>query len=378
VVGCLKSPVARLRVAIVIAVSMIAIEGAGAQNRRRAPEVPPKPLPTISEDAARCSIAYREALQPLAQIKTKQLGDLDRLARTTDPNFSGKWIYWVKAGRRGQAMPQEQRVCAEKIVRGGRERCLQWETKPADPDKLALFAAQPSADEALVLRVVDPFASDRGAALEFGSNGRQFATYQRVALELATYVEQPRNAALCAGVPEMLEFKATKLEGLAKRAADVNANAAKALALAKRRVATARAQRGAIGLATDPQMSAQIVAPTVAPTTATDGAVASAKTSLEVLLVLLDGLLPIDQIAKIRDGGTTLRALARVSEFIQPDALPDVTPVGRSALLAALRMIEASAYGEAQAVRVRQFDRLLFGTLEDIRDAHRATCTCGG
>ncbi len=355
-------------------VAILAPSAAAAQVRRRAPEPPPapvEPIREIADETAKCGFAFHASLERLRAGDVRQLSDIDRLARQPDPALSGRWLYWTKTNK-GAAAPKPERVCAQSVTRNGRDRCTEWETKPVDPVKLALFASQPTADELTVLRALDAFVTDKGATLEFGSNGRQYATLQRVAVELQSYTSQPRHPALCNGVPEMMEFKAAKLEGLKKRIDDVGAVAAKARTQARQRVTAARELRAA-----EAKLKAASEAAAVPTSVAVLLPLGADMTTTALVIAVLEGTIPADKSAELRGEPNALRALQRARELIAPDTTPDMTPAVRSSIASALRMIEAASYAEVQVARVQRFDRLFLGTISQIREAHRATCTCG-
>ena len=309
----------------------------------------------------------------------KEIGNLDRLARQTEPGLTGRWLFWSKTGKGASKPPQSERVCAQSVTKSGRERCIEWETKPVDAVKLALFAAQPSAEELSVLRALDAFVTDKGAALEFGSNGRQHATLQRVAVELEAYSMQPKHPALCNGVPEMLEFKVSKLDGVKKRIDDVGKIATKARNLARQRVIATRELRGVeeIAAAQPKPADASSGVPTLPRSVPSPVAqIPAVIDQTGLLATLLDGVVPADKLSELRQEPTIWRSLQRARDLMAPEATPALSPGLRASTVAALRMIEAASFGDLQVARVQRFDRLFFGTISQIRDAHRATCTC--
>lgn len=357
------------------------MDAALAQSRKKLAEPPPlsEPIPHIADDTAKCSFAYHAALERVRDGDVKQLVNLDKLARATEPGLPGRWLFWAKTGKGAAKLPQPERVCAQSVLKAGRERCIEWATKPLDPVKVALFAAQPTPEELNVLRVLDAFVTDKGAALEFGSNGRQYATLQRVAIELGAYSAQPKHPALCNGVPEMLEFKAEKLAAMKKRAEDAKANAAKALSQARQRVIAARELRPSEERAAAQAKAtsdAANVAP-AAPRSPSPSPLPPAIGPAALIGALLDGAVPADKFNDLRPETNALRLLQRARDLITPEATPDLSPASRASMAAALRMIEAASYGEVQVARMQRFDRLFFGTIGQIRDAHRANCTCG-
>jgi hypothetical protein len=387
---CRPTPSAVFRTTTTAVLMLWFVGDASAQQRRRIEEPPPEPLPVIADDTAKCSFAYHEALQ---RLNVKPLATFEKVARLTEPGLNGRWLYWTKGGKGAQKAPPPERVCAESVVRAGRERCLRFALKPVDPAIAALAASQPSTEELAVLRAIDGFVVDKGAALEFGSNGRQFATLQRVAAELGGYSTQPRHPALCNGVPEMMEFKVEKLSGVRKRAADVAALAAKSATLARQRVIAARDQRVAAAKAAVTAAAAAVAA-NVAPAPAAEGqpvapaapvvpvpepkAAMPAKSDAQALLVaLLDGLLTPAQSTSLDGEATALRKLQRARELLTRDGGPALPQALRASTGAALRMVEAAAYGELQVTRVRTFEGIFLGTVDGIRDAHRSNCTCG-
>jgi hypothetical protein len=374
---------------VTIAYTLLAMgfDAASAQQRRKLEEPPSETLPAISEETARCSFAYHAALSSIHDRDLKPLVAFDQMARVTDPSVPGRWTYWVKTGK-GVKAPPPERVCAETATRAGRERCVRWETKPADPTLAQFNAISPTADELTVLRALDAFVVDKGAALEFGPNGRQYATLQRVAAEIGSYGAQARHPALCNGVTEMMEFKFTKLVGLRKRFDDVAAVAAKALAMANKRVTAAREQRDVDARATAAVASSKPSDGDATATAAESPPSQPAKTPLlpmppqadpmALIIALVDGILSPEQVAELKKQPSMPLMLTQTRELLTREPRPELTTAGRGAIGAALRMIEAAGYGRLQVARMQTFDRLFFGSINRILEAEKANCTCGG
>lgn len=383
----------RLVAALSVAAAIMTLGGMAAegfaQSRRRAPEPPPppsEPLPEISTVGASCSFAFHDVLSRVRDGRNRQLTRFDGLARVTEPGLPGRWLYWNKSAKTGKAATTEQ-VCAESTERSGRKRCLRWETRKLDP---VVVGSQPTGEELAVLRSLDAFVTDRGAPLEFGSNGRQHATLQRFAVEIGAYVMQPRHPALCNGVPEMMDFHGNNIAGVKKRADDVAATAAKAAGLARSRVIASRDQRVAEAKAAaaappvpvpgqdaTPIAPATTPAPAAAPRIPEFAEVPTGLAAARLLPLVLEGLLPAERISALTAEGGTIRQLQSARDLVSSEALPALNPATRAALGAALRMIEAAAYSEMQVGRLKQFSDLFLGTIEEIREGHRTHCTCG-
>ncbi len=379
-----NSAVASLTFSLVALLMVSMPVDASAQLRRRPVEPPPatQPIPEIADETAKCSHAYYSALAPVRDTSIKDLKNLDRLARVSEPGLIGKWLFWSKTGKNASRPPQPERVCVKNVTKSGRERCIEWEIKPVDAVKLALFAGQPTAEELTVLRALDAFVGDKGAPLEFGSNGRQYATLQRVAVELESYSTQPRNPALCNGVPEMMDFKASKLDGLKKRIDDVGKTVAKVRALARQRVIAARELRFNEQTAANQSSASGDAANATAPSPVTPVsplvALAPAISPAGLITAVFEGALAADKVNDLRSETNAFKLLQRARELMLPEASPDFSPASRAAIAAALRMIEAASYAELQVTRMHRFDRLFLGTIGQIREAHRVNCTCGG
>lgn len=379
-----NSAVSSLTLSLVALLMVSMPVDASAQLRRRPVEPPPatQPIPEIADETAKCSHAYYAALAPVRDTSIKDLKNLDRLARVSEPGLIGKWLFWSKTGKNASRPPQPERVCVKNVTKSGRERCIEWEIKPVDAVKLALFAGQPTAEELTVLRALDAFVGDKGAPLEFGSNGRQYATLQRVAVELESYSTQPRNPALCNGVPEMMDFKASKLDGLKKRIDDVGKTVAKVRALARQRVIAARELRFNEQTAANQSSASGDATNATAPSPVTPVsplvALAPAISPAGLITAVFEGALAADKVNDLRSETNAFKLLQRARELMLPEASPDFSPASRAAIAAALRMIEAASYAELQVTRMHRFDRLFLGTIGQIREAHRVNCTCGG
>ena len=373
---------------------LTAITGdASAQSRRRFQEPPPPPpqaLPTISSEAGRCSFAFHDALVRINSGSVRELMMFDSRARVPEPGLTGRWLFWAKSGRGGKA-PTTEQVCAETATKSGRERCVRWETRRIEA---AIAGAQPTAEELAALRALDGFVTDRGAPLEFGSNGRQFVVLQRVAAEIGSYAGQSRHPALCNGVQQMMDFHAANLAGLRKRIDDIHALATKVAGLARQRVVAARDLRVAEAKAA--AAAAAAAAASSSPVAAEGstvgepakpapaklappprGPVPAGANAAELARLALEGLLTADQSKAIDAEPSALRKLQRARELVTAAAMPDATASVRASVGAALRMIEAMSYSDLQVVRMKQFEGLFFGTIDGIRGAHRSNCTCG-
>lgn len=373
-----------------LAAVVVAASGtdAGAQGRRRAQDAPPPaPLPQISEAQGRCSFAFHEAMTRIETAGARDLSRFESLARVTDPMLAGRWNYWVKTAKNARA-PTTEQVCAETAIRNGRERCVRWQAKPIDP---VIVGAQPTADELAVLRSLDGFVTDKGALLEFGPNGRNFVVLQRYAGEMGNYIAQPRHPALCNGATHMLDFQATNLAPFRKRVEDVAALKVKAAAFARQRVAAARAVRvaeaEAAAAAATPSatpVSGDAAAgigasspPVLRPPAAPRGAVPETAGVGELIDLTLEGLLSPDRQQALAAETNPLRKLVRAREMVTGDALAGSGASTRASVGAALRMIEAMAYADMQAARMKPFEDLFLGTIDKLRAAHAANCTCG-
>lgn len=359
----------------VLLAASAAMDAAQAQRRQRVEEPPLLAiLPSIADETARCSAAFYQELAPVRDANARQLAGFEQAARVVEPGMTGKWLFWNKAGK--AAAPE--RVCAESSTKAGRERCVRWEIKPVDPIRVTSPAPPPpNPNELMVLKALDGFVTDKGAPLEFGTNGRQFATLQRFAAEFGSYIEQPRHPALCTGVPQMLDFHTANLAGVAKRLIDVTANARRAeqMALAgvnalvplRAALATAAAAATASDPTTPSASAGQPVAAPLPQGTSTSAMVRAA----------LAGLIAEEALQSLKSETSGPSLLLKARDLLATSLLPDAHPALRAAAGASLRMIEAAAYAALQVDRVKQFEGILLGPLAKVRDAHRATCTCG-
>ena len=171
----------------------------------------------------------------------------------------------------------------------------------------------------------------------------------------------------------MIEFKASKLEGLKKRVDDVNKTAVKARALAWQRVTATRELRVA-----EQATAAQTGAAPLAVRASPPAALPSTVDLAGMIAAVFEGALPAAKLEELRAGTNILKSLSRARDLLLAEASPGLTPTSRAAIAAALRMIEAASYAEVQVARMQRFDRMFLGTLEQIREAHRVNCTCGG
>lgn len=371
-----------LAIALAITATIAGITPVSGQVRRKSEPAPPaEPLPAIANATAKCSFAYHGALSDLYRRDLNAAITFDKLARIPEPGMSGRWLFWNKSAKAAQA-PQVARVCAESAVKQGRSRCVRWELKALDPALAAIASANPTSEELAALRALDSFVADKGAPLEFGSNGRQHVTLLRVASEIDSYSAQPAHPALCNGVPEMMEFKLARLAGLRKRLDDVAALSSKASTLAFKRVTAARDQRLAEAKALADAASADAGAEPVKP--AATGAplqplalTAAQRTDLPALIeALAEGLVTPEQLASLKTQPTVLQTLQSARDLLIKDDAA-TSPATRASTAAALRMIEAANYGQQQAARMKVFEGLFFGSIERILSSHKAHCTCG-
>lgn len=359
-------------------------------------------IPSIAS-AQTCAADYRRALDVVRDKRAEPLAAVVRNMRAADQQLSGKWLFSAVLFDPSRK-PKTERSCAETTeLRGGRTKCVRYETRTTPPADEPAISSSNSADELKDLKALAQFVEGRGAVPELGTNGRYGFLFQRVAQDLRIYLAQDPHPALCAGGADLTDFydsqlgplkrrvvetadlaKRTRAASIARVKAIHKAEAAayeKAVAAAKAEAAAAQTAAsanagGPPAAAAPPAPAATVlpVAPTPAPTDY-DG-----KSLVGLIEAALRPLATTEQLTTIAPATSPMQALAAARTIAlasqQPTAAKSVDPTVRDAAGHALRMLEAATYADLIRARYVDVEAALFTPNTDIRTAHKATCTC--
>lgn len=395
-----RAALAALLAAIVVAP---AVDDAAAARRRSGERDQPPPNYDYDASASSCAPAYAATLRTLFTRPTPQPLATAKMVRTPMPDVGPRWIFHAEGDRGRQRddmgrLVEGDRVCAEEQSRGGRTRCARWEQRQVSTEPV-VPVPPPTRDEARIIGAVAEMVSHKGAPPEFLGNGRYTIMTERVATDLEAYALQEPHPAMCSGAVELVDFLGEKLAPLKKRMGDVEALRGRSLAVVAPRVAALVAALSKPAPGAPPATSDGAAPPLGAPGTTAGTTVEPAPTVLasasapgplaaapdrsapdtpagwlaEVATLVLS---PAD--AKLVSGeATPLAGLRRMAVLLATGRSP-APAAARAEAKAALRAIEAAAYVDLLSRRYRDLDRALFGSLDDVRKAHAAQCTCGG
>ena len=315
-----------------------------------------------------CAAAYHKALSEIRDGFAARVELAHRHFHDVDPELPGRWLF---TGQSSFAMPataaawfEDNTSCVAPLSRGARARCKRWDVQDGGPSAIRWASPLPTEDERRLFRSLADFVRARGAVPEQSKNGRPTWVTQRVAGELNAYVGQPAHPALCSGAVEILDFYVGHLDGFRKHMKAVADLDAKARGLAKARVAAAK---GAVN-----PPAATVVG--FSPRGFSIGTAVS--TYREMILETAGVLLPAEQITHIKAETATLAMLTRAAEAMSMDAIQEQQPVLRDMVTAAFRVIEAGTYAEILLGRHQELEAALLGKIEQIREAHKTSCTC--
>lgn len=351
--------------------------------------------------AQSCAVDYRKALDGVRDKRAEPLAALVRNIRAADPQLSGKWLFSAAlfdASRK----PKTERVCAETTeLRGGRSKCVRYETRTIPRADEPAIVSPSSAEETKDLKALAQFVEGKGAVPELGSNGRFGFLFQRLAQDLRSYLTQEPHPALCAGGADLTEFYDTQLAPLKRRQAETTDLAKRTRAAAIARVtaihkAEAAAYEKAVAPARNAAAASQSATPAAAVPAAGNAAAIAApvsppapspppadydgKSLIGLIEAAVRPLATDTQKSAVASATSPVAALAAARTAViasqQPTADKSVDPAVRDAAGHALRMLEAATYADLIRARYVDVEATLFTANADIRAAHKASCTC--
>ena len=349
--------------------------------------LPPGPA-TVPQDNA-CSVAYHEDLSRVRATNETILAKAHTSARAPNADYPGRWLLSAELfpGPKKKITAQKaDRVCAEPVIRGGRQTCARWELKPTGPQPITelSIASKPTAGELASLRALNDLVVARTAIPEIGNNGRYNWLVARIAGDFKNYVTQAPHPALCSGAPQMLDFYQGELAPLAKRMTDVGEIGRTVRGhVAARLSELAKLAPEAEALPASASYADLIVGLTGQITGKDKAAALSAATiPLKRLELAKASLLENANAAVL--AAATAAASKDAAAAVSPGTEKPVTekpatpslPALNDAVYAALRMVEAGVYADAYTEKHRTLDAALNGTSRAIRAAHTKSCTC--
>lgn len=348
--------------------------------------------------AQSCAATYRKALDEVRDKRSEPIATAVRTARAADPDMSGSWLFSATLFD-PKRKPRTESYCAETSeTRSGRSRCVRYAKRTVTPAGEPAITSASTTEETRDLKALAPFVELKGAVPELGANGRFGFLFQRVAQDLRTYLAQDPHPALCAGGGDLTEFYDGQITPLKRRQAEVGdlakrtraAAQARLMALHKAETAAYEKMTAAAKAAASQPASASLAPPA---NTATPPAPVSpeppiaapasyaAKSLVDLVAAAVRPLAPAELVKPIAAETSTHKALARARDvFLARQAnggtAPPVDPAVLDASGHALRMIEAAAYANLQREQYRSIETSLFAAIADIRQAHKAACTC--
>ncbi len=327
--------------------------------------------------AADCASDFHARLNRDVLSKAKATLEIADELREPIKSLPGHWLFW-KGGRVMARTAQQRRLlanphflqragrmCARAVlIRGGRVRCMKWQTIPKDyvapkPVLATVDPASPEISEAeydiaasLTPRVLSRAALDE---LSFGSAFYHMA--KRTSDELIRYASQPLRPALCSGATEMISFyrrQLIPLSSLARNAADLARQAHKAArSTAKFALTRLTAGDGRIVMETGDEQDLR-----------------------NLLRQLISQVLGESEHKRLDQSSTLLEYLEGLAEMLDDKRLAAFAKGSRTALLKALRNSEFAGYAELNHERIDRLDSGFRQALAAIGTSHATACTC--
>lgn len=364
-------------------------------------------IPAHAQAPARCSEAYATVLSELNTAKGGQIAGAVAAMTAADPVLPGRWIYsqtLLGKPKRLALLPlDDTRTCLEPVKIAGRVRCRRFgdPAAPAQPDLPAELeiTPPPNAAEMRVLKAIADLVESQGAVPDVGPNGRHRWLAERASSDLRLYVSQPAHPGLCAGAKEVVEFYATSLQPLQKRAADVAELVRTARKLSVERMAAipavaspAAPAAGAPGIAppapaaapaaAGPTTPGEVTQPVPPPPPAAPNIDANEPLVALVADAVRSVLSPED-LAAVLNERTGLAALQRakiplIKAQVSAHATNDTPTTDRIlAVGRAVRVLEAVAYAEVYRDRYAKFSDSVLSLPAAIQSGYAKSCTCG-
>ncbi|MCB1511045.1 MAG: hypothetical protein KDJ36_09080 [Hyphomicrobiaceae bacterium] len=318
-----------------------------------------------------CAQAYHLRLKALAPVHIARMSAALERARAPEAGWPGKWRFWdphrhalrrklMRVGYGARVIVIENQMCANAVIgQGGRIRCLKWVPKPKNyvPPKLPAAtdpgeAPIPEKAELGRLRAIAGFVRAGGALTRLRRPQPLYHLTHRMSSELSGYLTQPRLATLCTGASAMLAFYEGKLQTI------------QALAGA------ARAQRQASWVAA--QNTNKLLAGSALP----DDKAKAVAMMQAALVALAARFMTRERLSALRGEPDPIAALAVIESALKTPAAQESAPNSLASARFALRNLETAYYAYRRAAKYEAVAQALSSTIDAIRGAHAATCSC--
>ncbi|MFO1169784.1 MAG: hypothetical protein U1E49_02310 [Hyphomicrobiaceae bacterium] len=336
----------------------------------------------VSFAIADCATAYHRALGTLYASRETAYADALKRASQPDETLSGEWLFVprkrakreVEAAANIQLPPRAECRWSVSTVdfstRQSKRQCKRWEIVEIGAPMTG--QAMPVIDEAEaadVLARAGRFVASRGAASDFGKNGKLEWVSRRILTDLRTYMQQSPHPAICTGVDVMTEYFLDNAVSLRKEI-DASSKAFEAA----RRLASLRLEALAMVLGRapeEPAETASLALITPAHAGQVDGAAVGDLVSETGRLLLSD-----PQRLSLEAVSGSAGKLALLHSLFAEPSRPPIAEDARPYVADALSALEAAVTLETADARYEGIGTAIFGSIADIEKAHGASCGC--
>jgi hypothetical protein len=335
---------------------------------------PPPPIPAgpeaVAATEASCARTFHEELRKIS-AKVPDMIAAARAMKTSIAGAPGRLMF-SSAGAGKVRAPTIERVCAERVIKRGRERCARWESRVIGPSPLVRRPrTDASPEEVKLFRSMEETIRAKGSLIEFGSNGRYTVMSDRFSSDMRGYLAQPFHPALCSGAPDLIKFYFDTLGPLRARLKVVADLGRRARSSARLRLDVAEA------LLAQPRTEMTPAADDGAPSPPPLPRPVEADTVSTMITRLAEIAAPRDTSAAVLAIEGDIGRLALLQTWLGEESSRSLSAAARDALLLALRSLEIGAYVESMQRRYQVLDETLLATLARLSEAERRSCTCG-
>jgi len=319
---------------------------------------------TMGWRVANCASGFYSQIVKVREGSGAGLADAIKAARSKDRTRPGRWLFPPRL-----KTSKASRKCVSRAKRWNKRSgryyfsCTKYETI----EPMAVGTITPVKSERSIFNFASRYVSARAYDRELSQTRDSGWAANRVSQNLQGFLKQKNNPAICTGAIPFLNYFDKRMEGFVKRASTFDEMAGKSWSLALLRTAEAvEAAKsdpgGHPGWGTTPL---DIPDSTFEPTL---------QNQVETLAQLTTNAELIQQISNADNAFAALRVMSTDLK----GAAKSSSESSRTAQYRALSAIEAADYIGTVARHYTDLRHALIGSIDTIREAHAANCTCGG
>ncbi len=319
---------------------------------------------TMGWSVTNCASGFYSQIVKVREGSGAGLADAIKAARSKDRTRPGRWLFPPRL-----KTSKVSRKCVRRAKRWNKRSgrhyfsCTKYETI----EPMAVGTITPVKSERSIFNFASRYVSARAYDRELSQTRDSGWAANRVSQNLQGFLKQKNNPAICTGAIPFLNYFDKRMEGFVKRASTFDEMAGKSWSLALLRTAEAvEAAKsdpgGHPGWGTTPL---DIPDSTFEPTL---------QNQVETLAQLTTNAELIQQISNADNAFAALRVMSTDLK----GAAKSSSESSRTAQYRALSAIEAADYIGTVARHYMDLRHALIVSMDTIREAHAANCTCGG